>query len=425
MKLKSITAAILLTGFTVSSLISQPVLAGNHDGHQEQEEVEKGPNNGRMLRDGYFALELTLFERGIPPEFRIYASKNNQPVSTKEVKVTVELGRLVDPSLGDATDVINFSAQDGYLRGDMEVREPHSFTVTISAQYQGKNYQWHYDNFEGRTTISKEMANNIGIATEEAGGQTLRQSITAYGQLALAPNAIRHISARYPGLVKSLNVQLGQQVKKGQRLMTIESNDSLQTYQINAPISGTITQQEVGIGEQANEQTLLTISDLSKLVADINIYPKDNGRVSIGATAMISVPLSDEAFSPIKSTLTERLPQVNAQQANVYRAVIDNSNGQFSHGKLSIGQFVRADIVTGQFEVPLAVKTSGLQAFRDFTVVYAKVGEQYEVRMLELGRRTSEWVEVLSGLAIGTEYVTDNSYIIKADIEKAGASHDH
>ena len=45
--------------------------------------------------------------------------------------------------------------------------------------------------------------------------------------------------------------------------------------------------------------------------------------------------------------------------------------------------------------------------------------------MLELGRRDSSFVEVRSGLTPGTVYVTENSYLIKADIEKSGASHDH
>jgi cobalt-zinc-cadmium efflux system membrane fusion protein len=45
--------------------------------------------------------------------------------------------------------------------------------------------------------------------------------------------------------------------------------------------------------------------------------------------------------------------------------------------------------------------------------------------MLELGREAGDWIEVLGGLKLGTEYVTENSYIIKADIEKSGASHDH
>jgi cobalt-zinc-cadmium efflux system membrane fusion protein len=66
-----------------------------------------------------------------------------------------------------------------------------------------------------------------------------------------------------------------------------------------------------------------------------------------------------------------------------------------------------------------------LQSFRDFTVVYAQVGDTYEVRMLELGRRDGQFVEVLGGLEAGTTYVTDNSYLVKADIEKSGASHDH
>jgi cobalt-zinc-cadmium efflux system membrane fusion protein len=45
--------------------------------------------------------------------------------------------------------------------------------------------------------------------------------------------------------------------------------------------------------------------------------------------------------------------------------------------------------------------------------------------MLELGRQDDEWVEVLGGIEQGTRYVSANSYLIKADIEKSGAAHDH
>jgi membrane fusion protein, heavy metal efflux system len=75
--------------------------------------------------------------------------------------------------------------------------------------------------------------------------------------------------------------------------------------------------------------------------------------------------------------------------------------------------------------VPLAVKKAALQPFRDFTVVFEQVGDTYEVRMLELGEEQLEWVEVLGGLKPGARYVSENSYLIKADIEKSGASHDH
>ncbi|MCZ6772340.1 MAG: HlyD family secretion protein, partial [Proteobacteria bacterium] len=63
--------------------------------------------------------------------------------------------------------------------------------------------------------------------------------------------------------------------------------------------------------------------------------------------------------------------------------------------------------------------------FRDFTVVYGRFGDTYEVRMLELGRQTPEWTEVLGGLQPGTPYVTENAFLIRADVEKDGAVHDH
>ncbi len=89
------------------------------------------------------------------------------------------------------------------------------------------------------------------------------------------------------------------------------------------------------------------------------------------------------------------------------------------------GQAVEGLAVIANHDVLLAVRTRALQRFRDFTVVYARVGETYEVRMLELGRQTPEWTEVLGGIEPGETYVTDNAFLIRADVEKSGASHDH
>jgi len=82
-------------------------------------------------------------------------------------------------------------------------------------------------------------------------------------------------------------------------------------------------------------------------------------------------------------------------------------------------------VTIAEHAVPLAVRRAGIQGFRDFQVVFARFGDTYEVRMLELGISDAEWVEVSGGLSAGTEYVTGNSFLIKADIEKSGASHDH
>ena len=60
----------------------------------EEAEPEKGPHRGRMLRDGDFAVELAIFETGVPPEFRVWVSYNCEPVSPNAVELQVELTRL-------------------------------------------------------------------------------------------------------------------------------------------------------------------------------------------------------------------------------------------------------------------------------------------------------------------------------------------
>ena len=96
-------------------------------------EPEKGPHRGRLLKDGDFTLELSIFETGVPPEFRVWVTEQDRPVKPDEVDLTVKLIRL-----GDRVDTIGFKPQDDFLRGDTVIYEPHSFVVSIEAVYNGK-----------------------------------------------------------------------------------------------------------------------------------------------------------------------------------------------------------------------------------------------------------------------------------------------
>ena len=139
--------------------------------------------------------------------------------------------------------------------------------------------------------------------------------------------------------------------------------------------------------------------------------------MKLGSFVDISIPGQSSA---VKAQIFDSLVSVTNEQAKIFRAEIDNSNGDFK-----VGQIVSGEILLDRYKVSRAVKASGIQSFRDFKVVYAKVNDEYEVRMLDIGRKVGPWVEVLGGIPSGTEYVAKNSYIIKADIDKSGASHDH
>ena len=71
-------------------------------------------------------------------------------------------------------------------------------------------------------------------------------------------------------------------------------------------------------------------------------------------------------------------------------------------GRLRAGMALRGKVVVNAVTVPLAVRTEAIQPFRDFKVVFANFGQDYEVRMLELGRSSPEWTEVLSGIKRGS-----------------------
>ncbi|NOX49096.1 MAG: HlyD family efflux transporter periplasmic adaptor subunit [Gammaproteobacteria bacterium] len=385
-----------------------------HSGHGEAAEVEpaKGVHGGRLLIDEDFTLELSIFEGNVPPEFRVWVTNKGAPVAPADVRLEVTLTRL-----GGIKNKIAFRQQDDFLRGDTVIYEPHSFVVTIEAQHAGQVHRWQYDNFEGRTRIGSEIAQAFGVETENAGSATIKDTVAVYGRVVLNTEMVRVVSARFDGVIQSVNVSIGDTVRKGQALTTIESNESLKNYTITAPIGGLVTERFGNPGEQTAARPLFTITDNSTVWVELAVFPA--GRMGVRPGATVTVETSDGAIK--REGVIDRLnTTVEANQSVLARVVLENADGA-----LLPGMYLTGEIEIAEHTVPLAVKRSGLQAFRDFTVVYAQIGDEYEVRMLELGRQDEQWVEVLGGLDPGTRYVTTNSYLIKADVEKSGASHDH
>jgi cobalt-zinc-cadmium efflux system membrane fusion protein len=376
-------------------------------------DFERGPHNGRLLRDGPFSLEITVFETGVPPELHVYPYLNDQPLAPGQVQLDVSVSRL-----GGEVNRFNFQAQQDYLRADAVLEEPHSFDVAVSAVYGGMAHNWTYESYEGRTTIAQAAADAAGVKTEIAGKAMLEETISAAGRVELQPQGKSEVRAWYPGRVMEMNKIIGQRVQRGEIVARVESSSSLQAYAIPAPMTGIVTERLANVGDVAADRPLYVISDATKVHAEVFLFPGDAERVRVGqpvevksVTGNLSARSDVEVLLPIADLAT---------QALVAHIELPNQNEQWRPG-----MGVEGSIVVSRQTIPLAVRTRALQRFRDFTVVYAKYGETYEVRMLELGRQTSEWTEVLGGLEPGTEYVTDNAFLIRADVEKSGATHDH
>ncbi len=407
-RLLIVCMAVTLTAACEPVWLSPDGAASTFDAEFE----ERGPNGGRILRDGEFAIELAIHEAGVPPEFRAWVSDADRPLPPDAVDLVVQLTRL-----GGRVDEFQFRPVGEFLRGDGIVDEPHSFEVRVDATHAGRSYRWEYDSFEGRTRIEPEIAREVGIATEIAGPAVIEETATLYGRVVADPERVSEVVARFDGPVRAVMASVGDRVRAGEVLATVESNESLQTFQVVAPIDGVIVARSANVGEQTRGRALFTIVDSSRVWVDLAVFPRDRARVVAGMPVRIALA----AGGPQREGRIARIePLAGADQNVTARVALENPDGL-----LAPGLFVRAEVEVARHEVPLAVRRIALQSFRDFTVVYAQVGDEYEVRMLELGREDGERAEVLDGLEPGTRYVTDGSYVIKADIEKSGAVHDH
>jgi cobalt-zinc-cadmium efflux system membrane fusion protein len=388
-----------------------PGMGGDSD-RAEAEEAPSGPHGGRLLIDGDFSLELAIVEAGIPPEYRAWATRAGVPLEPSALELTVELTRL-----GGRVDRIGFAPLGDYLRGDQTVYEPHSFDVSVTATAAGRTHRFAYESHEGRTVIPAAAARAAGIETQLTGPGAIVETLSLFGAIAPDPTRVREVKARFAGPILAVHAQIGDSVAAGAALATIESNESLQSYTVSAPIGGVITARHAEPGEQAGESALFEIADYSTVWAQLSAFPRDRMRLASGQAVTVVADSGAQA----EATVDYLAPAGNlGSQSVTARVVLDNTDGRWTPG-----QFVQGRVTIAESAVDLAVPLSALQAFRDFTVVFARVGDTYEVRMLELGRRDDAYVEVLGGLEPGTEYVTQNSYLIKADIEKSGASHDH
>lgn len=445
-KLNQLSSAFMAAAITLSALSFSTLLPGNlawasgdhGHGHEEKEEhVPEGPHGGRLLHSGEFEVEITMVESGIPPEMRVYAYHKGVKLDPGEIKLELLLNRL-----GGKTDRISFIGEEDYLVSEQSVAEPHSFEVEVHASFKGESFDWHYENYTGRTEINDRLLKLSGIQTQQAGSKQLTFVDTLFGIVAPITDKQFSVNAPYAGVIEQLHVSIGDTVEKGQIIASVRNSSTLQTYQVKSPASGQVTEQLLSLGDNTFNRALVRISDLSSVWIDLSAFPKSIEKLSLGQPVTIGDDHSGEAHgdevssdvshdtpeslnadnisASARSTISYIAPTMTGGHIARVRAVINNE-----HGHWRPGMHIQADIETRIKQVPLAVRVDSLQTFMENPAVFVKHGNTFEVRMLKLGESDGVYVEVLAGLDSESEYVTENSYLLKADIMKNAAKHVH
>ncbi|QPJ64212.1 MAG: HlyD family efflux transporter periplasmic adaptor subunit [Candidatus Nitrohelix vancouverensis] len=193
---------------------------GHSGEHSHDEVMKRGPHGGWMFAKDDFQLEVSIFESGTPPQFRVYPTKlNGEPIPLEDVDLAIELKRL------DRTDRIHFAPMRDYLLGQEIVVEPHSFEMEIRSRWRERVYTWHHSQIEARVELPENALKNSGITIEKAGPQTIKTNLRLTGEIELNEEKVVHIVPRLNGVVKKVFKDLGDQVKRGELLAIIESRE--------------------------------------------------------------------------------------------------------------------------------------------------------------------------------------------------------
>ncbi len=257
-----------------------------------------------------------------------------------------------------------------------------------------------------------------GIELLTAGPRELRDTLQLNGTVQPNQETLVKVTPRFPGVIRSMRKRLGDKVKKDEVLATVESNQSLTVYELKAPIDGTVIDRDGTLGEFASEaKPVFTIADLSTMWVDFAVFRKDFSKVRLGDVVSIDV---GDGGAPIEAKL-DYLSPIGASdtQSAIARATVANG------GRLRPGLFVDGKVVLSARPVDVAVSTGALQTLEGKNVVFVRSGDTFSAREVELGNRDTDWVEVLFGLVDGDVYAARNSFVIKAEIGKAGAAHEH
>lgn len=278
------------------------------------------------------------------------------------------------------------------------------------------------EEYSGTIKLSDEVLKELGIEIKEAGVGVITNHIDLTGEIIAEPSRISHIIPRFNGIVKEVYKTVGDKVTKGETLALIESNESLTSYEVQSLISGTIIEMHMTQGELiGNEAHAFTIANLEKVWATFNIYQKDLGKIKVGQKALVSVGSRDieevGTISYVSPIVDEKTRTATA------RVILNNQSGKWLPG-----MFVTAKVYVSEKKYPVVVEKDAIQTLDEQLVVFVKDDDGgFKPHVVKTGNENDDNIEIVSGLNAGDQYVSKNSFILKAEIlkESFGGGHGH
>lgn len=269
-----------------------------------------------------------------------------------------------------------------------------------------------------------KKAKREGIEFARVGPAVIQEKQSFYGETVINGMTLVHVVPRFSGTLKGVSKMLGDSVRAGEALATVESNESLTNYQVKAEINGVIIDQDATKGEfVSSEKVLFKLANLETTWANIAVPPKLLAGIKVGTPATV---ISQSTDARLETQITYVRPTLSeATRSGHARLELPNENQDWPPG-----MFITVEVALAEQSVPLAVPESSILLIENRPSVFVQSkatdgDEGFEVRHLKTGRSDGRWVEIADGLAAKEVVAAGNTFLLKAEMGKSSAEHSH
>jgi membrane fusion protein, heavy metal efflux system len=193
----------------------------------------------------------------------------------------------------------------------------------------------------------------------------------------------------------------------------------LTRYEVVSPLAGTVIEKHITAGELLKDDTeAFVVADLSTVWVTLQVPPTALPVVKKGQRVVISagqsIPEAAGTISYVSPVLLEET------RTAVTRVELPNHDGHWRPGL-----FVTATIVAGANQASVLIPKSAIQTIEGNPSVFVQIEEGFEARPVTLGPSNDTHVEITNGLSSGERYAATETFILKAELAKGEASHQH
>lgn len=342
---------------------------------------------------------------------------------------------------------------------------------------------------EGGITLSQEQIDLAGIELATVGSRQLQRTLTLPGEIRFDEDRTAHMVPRAAGVVESVAVVLGQQVKAGDLLAVIaspqisEQRSELAASQRRLELARSTYQREKDLwqeGISAEQDYLQARQALQEAeIAQTNARQKVS---ALSGTTVLAGGNRYELRAPFAGQIVEKhlVPGEVVNETSAAFTLSDLSRvwatfgvaprdlgkvrsgmtvkivaselgeqveGRITHvgsllgeqtrtasvrvtldnpqGAWRPGLFVAVQVPTENLAVALSVPDQAIQTLEEQATVFVRTGEGFIAQPVALGSSANGYVEIRKGLQAGQQVAVLGSFVLKSELGKASAEHAH